>query len=210
MSLHSTRFLDFLFPISYIKNMSSFPKTESEDTYDPSDEEAYYQTGAQEIKTFLSWHAPGRPYRKRSVEYYTNSLLITFAIEIVLFLFSQYILMALVFSLAFLTFALAVVPPHLLYYRISSEGIRIEDHYFIWEELYDFYFMRNDRQDVLHIRTKEYFPGELTITLGDMPVQQVKSVLLPFLPFREYVRPSFTEKAGTWLEKNFPLEKSAR
>jgi hypothetical protein len=167
------------------------------------DEETY-----DEIETYLSWHAPGRPYKKRTLEYYTNSLLITCAVEIILFLFSQYLLMVLVLSLIFLAFALAVVPPHRLYYRISSEGIRIEDHYFIWDELYDFYFIRQYGQDVLHIRTKDYFPGELIIVLGDMPTQQVKRVLIAFLPFREYVKPQFMEKAGNWLEKNFPLERA--
>ncbi len=160
-----------------------------------------------EVTTFLSWHAPGRPYRKRTKEYYVNSFLITIAIEIILFLFSQYLLMLVVFSLAFLTFALAVVPPHMFFYRISSEGIRVEDHYYIWDELYDFYFMKRQGVDVLHIRTKAYFPGELTIVLGDMPVNQVKTVLIPFLPYREYVEPAFMDKAGDWLEKNFPLER---
>lgn len=190
--------------------MSTLSHQENEEEmYDPSEEESFAQA-SQEVKTFLSWHAPGRPYRKRSIEYYTNSLLITLAVEVILFLFAQYILMALVFSLAFLSFALAVVPPRQLYYRISSEGIRIEDHYFIWDELYDFYFMRSHGQDVLHIRTKDYFPGEITIILGDVPLKQVKVILLSFLPFREYVSPTFTEKAGSWLEKNFPLEKSAQ
>lgn len=161
-----------------------------------------------EVTTFLSWHAPGRPYRKRTKEYYVNSFLITIAIEIILFLFSQYLLMLVVFSLAFLTFALAVVPPHMFFYRISSEGIRVEDHYFIWDELYDFYFMKRQGIDVLHVRTKAYFPGELTIVLGDMPINQVKTVLLPFLPYREYVEPAFMDKAGDWLEKNFPLERT--
>ena len=162
-----------------------------------------------EIRTYLSWHAPGRPYKKHSIEYYTNAFLITMAIEIILFLFSQYLLMALVLSLAFLTFALAIVPPHNLYYRISSEGVRVEDHYFIWEELYDFYFTKMSGQDILHVRTKAYLPGELTIMLGDVPAKQVKSILIEFLPFREYVDPTFVEKAGDWLEKNFPLERSS-
>jgi len=162
-----------------------------------------------EVKTYLSWHAHGRPYQQHSVEYYTNSFLITMAIEIILFLFSQYVLMALVFSLAFLVFALSVVPPRNLYYRISSEGIRIEDHYFIWDELYDFYFTKSHKQDILHIRTKDYFPGELTIVLGDITIKQIKSVLIYFLPFREYVKPSLVDRAGNWLEKNFPLERPA-
>jgi hypothetical protein len=170
-----------------------------------SDREVYEEH--REVKTYLSWHAPGRPYRKRSTEYFTNSFLITLAIEVILFLFAQYLLMLVVFSLAFLAFALAAVPPHTFFYRISSEGIRIEDHYFIWDELYDFYFMKRHGQDVLHIRTRSYFPGELTIVLGDVPINQAKSILIMFLPYREYVQPAFSDKAAEWLEKNFPLER---
>src|ERR1700733_262016 len=123
--------------------MSSSPAQENKTDF--SSEEDY-----EDIKTFLSWHAAGRPYQKHSTEYYMNGFLITMAVEIILFLFSQYLLMALVLSLAFLAFALAVVPPHTFFYQISSEGIRIEDHYFIWDELYDFYFLKSHGQDVLH------------------------------------------------------------
>lgn len=186
--------------------MSDTPRKEHEpDSY--SQENFAGQEEYEDVETYLSWHALGRPYKKHSIEYFTNSFLIMMAIEIILFLFAQYLLMALVFSLAFLVFALAVVPPHTLYYRISSQGIRVDEHYFIWDELYDFYFTKNHGQDILHIRTKDYFPGELTIVMGDISAQQIKSVVLHFLPFREYVRPTFTEKAGNWLEKNFPLEK---
>lgn len=184
-------------------------KPEDDMAYYSPEEEGEQEAVKDEIRTYLSWHAHGRPYQEHSTEYYTNSFLITMAIEIILFLFSQYILMALVFSLAFLVFALAVVPPRNLYYRISSEGIRVEDHYFIWDELYDFYFMKSHDQDILHVRTKDYFPGELTIVLGDVPAQQVKTVLRYFLPFREYVKPSFIDQAGNWLTKNFPLERTA-
>jgi hypothetical protein len=161
-----------------------------------------------EVKTLLSWHAPGRPYKNHSVEYYVNAFLITLAVEIILFFFSQYLLMMVVLSLAFLSFALAAIPPRTFLYSISTEGIRVEDYFFIWEELYDFYFIKQHGQEVLHIRTRPYFPGELTITLDNIPVNQIKSILLFYLPFREYVKPTFMERAGNWLEKNFPLERS--
>jgi hypothetical protein len=172
------------------------------------EEQQYDEYGGHDVTTYLSWHAPGRPYKARSTEYYINSFLILMAVEIILFFFSQYLLMLVVFSLAFLAFALAVIPPHVFYYRISSEGLRLEDTFFIWDELYDFYFLKRHGQDVLFIRTKAYFPGELTITLGDITTQQIKNVLIPYLPFREYVKPTFMERAGEWLEKNFPLERS--
>lgn len=115
--------------------------------------------------------------------------------------------MAVVASLVFLSFALALTPPENFQYRISTEGIMVEDHFFLWKELYDFYFKKRNGMDVLHIRTYAMIPGELTLTLGNMTEEHVKQVLLPYLPYREYVKPTMMEKSADWLSKNFPLEK---
>lgn len=162
---------------------------------------------AHEVKTLLSWTAPGRPFRRRGKEFYLSALLIMLLIETILFLFSQYVLMLVVLSLVFVAFALATVPPRNFHYRVSSEGVTIEDHFFLWQELYDFYFKKRDGADILHVRTHALIPGELTITLGDMDREYIKSVLLPYLPYREVIRPTFMEKSGDWLAKNFPLER---
>jgi hypothetical protein len=45
---------------------------------------------------------------------------------------------------------------------------------------------------------------------ADTPIEDIKTVLLYFLPFREHVEPTFLEKSGQWLERNFPLEKANR
>lgn len=166
------------------------------------------QRSPHEVRTLLSWTAPGRPFRRRGKEFYFSALLIMLLIEIILFLFSQYILMLVVLSLVFVAFALVTIPPRDFHYRISSEGITIEDHFFLWQELYDFYFKKRDGVDVLHVRTRALIPGELTITLGTMDREHVKSVLLPYLPYREVIRPTFMEKSGDWLAKNFPLERT--
>ena len=127
-------------------------------------------------------------------------------VEVILFLFSLYLLMLVVASLVFVAFALATVPPMNFHYRISTEGITIEDHFSLWQELYDFYFRRIEGIEVLHIRTHSLIPGELTLTLGDIDKEHVKRVLLPYLPYREIIKPTFMEKSGDWLSKNFPLD----
>ena len=162
---------------------------------------------SHQVKTLLAWTAPGRPFRKRTRQYYLTSLLITMLIEIILFLFSQYLLMIVVLSLLFVAFALPTIPPSPFHYKISSEGITIEDHFFLWQELYDFYFKKREGIEVLHVRTHSFLPGELTITLGDVDREHIKSVLLPYLPFREIIKPTFMEKSADWLTTNFPLEK---
>jgi hypothetical protein len=154
----------------------------------------------------LEWSAPGRPFKKRSKQFYLTALLIMLLVEVILFLFSQYLLMVVVISLVFVAFVLASVPPKDFHYRISSEGIMIEDGFFIWRELYDFYFKNRDGVKTLHLGTHAFLPGELIVTLGDMDEEKVKNALLPYLPYREYVKPTFVEKSADWLTKNFPLE----
>jgi hypothetical protein len=159
------------------------------------------------VETVLEWSAPGRPFKKKSKQYYLTSLLIAILIEIILFLFKEYVLMVVILALLFLAFALAIVPPGNFKYRISTEGITIEDHFFLWQELYDFYFKNRDGVDVVHIRTHSFIPGELTLTLGNIGREEIKSALLPYLPYREIIKPTFMEKSGDWLVKNFPLDK---
>lgn len=166
------------------------------------------QTHAHEVVTLLEWKAPGRPFRKRTKQFYLTAILIMLLVEIILFLFSEYVLMAVVVALVFVSFALATIPPRDFNYKISSEGIMIEDKFFLWQELYDFYFKKAEGINTVRVRTQSYFPGELTLTLGNEDEGKIKQAILPYLPFREYIKPTFTEKSADWLAKNFPLEKN--
>lgn len=164
-----------------------------------------------DVVTFLEWHSPGRPFQEHSKEYFINGSLIMIAVEIIVFLvFKDFYLMAAIFALTFLWFALSLIPPHNFYYKITTEGIRIEDYFFIWDELYDFFFIKHHGKDVLYLTTKTFYPGELKLTLGGITTEEIKAVLLNYLPYREYVKPTFMEKSGDWLSKNFPLEKTTK
>ncbi len=162
------------------------------------------------VRTLLSWSAPGRPFQRRNKEYFLNILVIALLFEVILFLFGQYLLMILVVALIFLAYALNTVPPHDYHYKITSEGIMIENDFFLWQELYDFYFKKQSGEITLVVGTKTFFPGELTLVLSTMHPEHLRDVLLPYLPFREVVKPTFMEKAAHWLEKNFPLDRQHR
>lgn len=161
----------------------------------------------EDVKTLISWSAPGRPYRKKSKAFYLNGLLIVFLVEVILFIFSEYLLMFVVLTLYFFSAAIASVPPQNFHYRISTQGIKVEDHFYIWDELYDFYHKKIDGMDVLVVRARNLIPGELKISLGDVPFDHVRRVMINYIPYREVVRPTFIEKGGEWLAKNFPLER---
>lgn len=170
-------------------------------------EHEYYHDYS-DVKTLLSWSAPGRPWRKKGKEYYLNGLLIAFLLEVILFLFQQYLFMFVVGTLYFLSVALATVPPRNFHFRISNQGIKVEDHFFIWDELYDFYFRKVDGADVLIVRSRTLLPGEIQIPLGEVHPHHVRRALVTYLPYREVVRETFMEKSAGWLTRNFPLERS--
>lgn len=159
-----------------------------------------------DVRTLLSWSAPGRPFRKKRKEFFLSGLLVVFLIEVILFVFSEFMLMFVVGALYFLAIALNIVPPKNFHYRISTEGIKIEDHFYLWGELYDFYFKHIDGSDILIVRTEAFFPGELRISMGDLPRDHVRRALIKYLPYREYVKSTFMERSGDWLSRNFPLE----
>jgi len=181
---------------------------ESAEENHPHPQENDERFGYNDVRTLLSWTSPGRPFIKRGKQFYMTALLIALLVEVILFLFSQYLFMFVIASLVFVGFAFSATPPKNFHYRISTEGITIEDHFYLWEELYDFYFKRREGVDILHVRTQSFLPGEIILSLGDIHRDQIKHAMLPFLPYRELVKPTFAEKSGDWLYKNFPLEKS--
>ena len=166
-----------------------------------------YDYNSPAIKTLLSWKGNGRPFHNHGKEYYINASLIAMISEVLLFLFSQYVLMLVIISMLFVVFALAVVPPHTVNYRISTEGIAIDDYFYLWQELYDFYFKHINGEDILHIRTKDEYASDITVLLGDIPKDYIKALLIKYLPYREIVPLSFMEKSGNWLSRTFPLDK---
>jgi len=114
--------------------------------------------------------------------------------------------MVVVVSLVFVSFALASVAPKDFHYRISNEGIMIEDRFFLWKELYDFYFIKAYGIETLRIRTESFLPGELVLTIENIDKEKLLNTLTPYLSYREYVKPTFMEKSADWLSTNFPLE----
>jgi len=164
-----------------------------------------------EVKKLYEWSSPGRAFKKKTGTYFRTILLIAFLIEVVLFLFSQYMLMAVVVSFVFMAFVIATIPPRPFTYVISSEGFIVEDHAFLWQEIYDFYFKTEHDIPVLHMRAHDPFLGEVIATLpSEREKEQVKGVLLHFLPFREVVRKDFMEKSSEWVTKTFPMDRTEK
>jgi hypothetical protein len=189
-------------------NLFAMPEEKKESPQEHS-EPHHITSHHHEIKTMLSWKAMARPYKKRKREFYLMTLFILLCICIILFLFKEWMLMLAAISVAFLSIVLATTKPHEIEHRITTQGVISEDHAYLYKELYDFWFEEKDGLDVLHIRTVAFFPGVISLLLGDKSKDEVRDTLIKHLPYREVMPKTFMDKSSKWLTKHFPLESNS-
>jgi|SRR3989344_84062 len=161
---------------------------------------------AGEIRTLLEWEAFARPFRKKDRSYYTTIAIIVILLCLILLLAREFLLIATILSLAFVSYVLAFVPPHKIKYRISTQGITIGDDFYFWHYLDSFWFKEKENHKVVHIETVFRFPAQIMLVLEEVEEEKIKNILSRFLPFYEKPHKTWMEKWTEGLQKHFPLE----
>lgn len=172
-----------------------------EELFDP-----YLENYYDPVRTFISWKAASRPYRKKERSYYTTVALLILLVSLIAFLWGERLLIGALLALGFLIYVLNFTPPGEIDYKISTQGIIIGDHFYHWEELDSFWFSEKEGHKILNVLTKFRFPGLLMMVMGDTPEEELKVISARYLPFHEIAPKSTLEKWSESLQKNFPLE----
>ncbi len=157
----------------------------------------------------LSWSAPARPFKERSQEYFKTIAAMVFLIAIILFFAKEFLLIGAIFSIAFVGYALASVPPGEVEHRITNLGVETAGHFHRWEELRDFWFEESHGHKMLTIHTFLPFPARLYLLLSGTSEEKIKSLLSEYIPYREKPEKTFLDKASVWLAAKIPLEKTS-
>jgi len=155
-------------------------------------------------KMIYEWMALSRPFRKRNRQFFTTVLVIALLISLILFFSGQFLPIAMVFSVVFLNYVLAVVPPPEVSHRITTFGINVEGNLYYWEELGRFWFDTKHDSTLLMIETIR-FPGKLILVLPKDKKEVVSEILSEVLLQQKPPLSSF-EKIAKWIQEKFPLE----
>lgn len=158
------------------------------------------------VKTWLAWEAPSRPFRKKDRSYYTTTAILVVLVSLVALLAGEKMLIGALFAFIFLVYVLSFTQPEVISYKISSQGITVEDHFYHWQELDSFWFSEKDGFGLLNVMTRFRFPGVLLLVLGETSREEVKKVCAKYLPFQEIAPKSTLDKWAEGLQKHFPLE----
>jgi hypothetical protein len=155
-------------------------------------------------ETVLSWRAASRPFKKRDRQYYTTVAAIVFLISLILFFAGQFLPIAVVVSIGFLSYVLSSVPPEQIEHKITTYGVRLDQNLYYWEEMGRFWMEEKYGQPLAHIEIGR-FPGRLTLVLGELTPQELRAILSEVL-LEEKPKPTLYDKMAQWLQEKIPLE----
>lgn len=159
------------------------------------------------IKTYFSWKALSRPFRKKDRSYFTTIATIVVLLILISILAQEFLLVGVLLTLAFVAYVLGFTPPEEVDYKISSQGVTICDRFYFWDELDSFWFSEKDGFAILHLLTFLRFPGQLMMVLEKQAdEEEIKRIVARFLPYHEIPPKSLVDGWGEALQRYFPLE----
>ena len=151
------------------------------------------------------WDSPSRPFKHRDREFYSTIAVIVFLVSLILLFAGQFLLIAVVVSMAFVSYVLASVPPDNVAHRITTHGVHTGTQFFFWEEMGRFWFETKYKHDLLLVEISK-FPGRAIMLVDPAEKMKVRTILTKYL-IQQTPLPTFLDKAADWLQEKVPLEK---
>jgi len=155
----------------------------------------------------LTWSSPSRLFKKRDKEFFRNVAAIVFLLLVILFFAREFPLILAVVSVTFLVYVFSTVPPEDIPHKITSLGIESGGHFYIWDNLVEFWFEKQWDQTMVVV--VPVVGPRVIMILGSISEKTVQDILSRFIPFREVPQKSVVDNAASWLSKKIPLEKTA-
>jgi len=103
-------------------------------------------------KMLFSWQGPSKIDKKKKKNEVAQLILFAVILILILFLLQEIFLGIIVLLFAILYIIFEASPPLLLQCQISTIGIKVEDKYYYWPQLTQFWFESKNETRILHVR----------------------------------------------------------
>ncbi len=192
-------------PVSEAAKSGQIPQ-ESVAGQSVGDEFAFTQPEPEE--DLYVWKAPNRPFKKRNREFFTTVFLIVFLVSLILFFANQFLPIAVVMALGFLTYVLASVPPDMIENKITTYGLHSGEHMVYWFEMGRFWFTKKFGLYIMHVETSR-FPFRVMMLFSEGEKAHVEQHMKQYL-LEESPKPTMIDKAADWLQEKIPLDRETQ
>lgn len=148
-------------------------------------------------KVLFSWQGPSKIIKKRSKNQTLQLILFAVILILILILLQEILLAGVVVMFSFLYIVFEATPPLLLQCQITTIGLKIEDKYYYWPQLSQFWFETKHTTRILHVRNLYPYLQVIKLIIQENEEEDIKNILGKYLLFKK-PQPKFMEK---WLKK---------
>jgi hypothetical protein len=155
------------------------------------------------VVELYSWEAPERVFIPRNKKWFLYLILLLLIIFVVILFLQEFIILVPVAAVGFVAYVLASVPPQTSQHKITNQGLNAGGHSYLWKELAEFWFTKENDETILHIATYLNFPRRIIMLIGNGDKEKIKEILLSHIPFREIPKRNWMDKVGDFLSEKF-------
>ena len=173
----------------------------------PADDKDKYLKDKPDLnEILLTWKSPSHPYKKRSKLFYQTVGAFTFLFVVIVFFLHEFLLIGVILSITFVSYAIWSVPPVEIEHKITPLGFDNAGRLFRWSELYAFWFEEKWGQKMLVLQSSLPFQTQVRAVLAQVSKEKTKAILGKYLLYIEKPPRSFVDNLSDWISKNIPLE----
>ena len=158
-----------------------------------------------EEKVLFEWESSERPFKRRNKEFWITAIIILTLVSIIFLFIKEFFLVIALFSVLFLYYVLATIPPRTILNKITNRGVYYGDLRYEWTLLRRFWFGKSLDSKMIYFETHLRFPRQLAMVIADKDFDKIKEVTVRRIPLLEE-SPNMLDKANIWFTKKFPLD----
>jgi hypothetical protein len=134
-------------------------------------------------------------------------MVIGVVVALLLAAMQEFWLIAVIASIAFLSYVLRVTPPEKVKHEITTHGVRFATEFFGWNELEKYYFGVDGSDDILVVDTKEVLPGRLFFIINSADKDKISELFSKHVHFMEKPPEGFMEKTYSSVLDKFSFDR---
>ncbi len=158
-------------------------------------------------EVLLSWKSPSHPFHKRNRVFYQTVAAITLLCAVIVFFLHEFMLIAVILSIAFVVYAITSVQPVEVEHKVMPIGFENAGRIYRWAELYAFWFEKKWEYKLIVFQTRLPFPGKISAVLSpEMTEEEIKKIIGKYLLYLDKPLKSITDHFSDWLSNKIPME----
>lgn len=149
---------------------------------------------------YFEWEAPVRYYEQKNQIYFRAIISLGVLLTLALYFLGEYLLIFVVWSVIFVYYVKAAIPPQNARYKLTKFGVQFYEQTITYEVMQSFTLVNKPKGTLLRVFVSGQSPYEIHILLPETEDKNmIVALLQEKIPYIEHVPQTDIERFAQWL-----------